>query len=724
MTHPIAGTLRCLVTIAILHVALGACAPRASTPIQAHENRQDWVDRRLHDLASQVTIYRDAYGVPHVHGPTDSSVVFGAAYARAEDEFHYMEQAIIKMTGRAAESSGADWLAWDIFVRRLEVERHSKEEYQSAPPDIRALCTAFADGLNYYLQTHPEVAPRLITRFEPWHALAGYRLFHLSGIGDATLEQIGESGVLDPFQGYLASTMWAISPRKSSSGNAMLFINPHIPLDAPYELSLHSKEGLEVSGQMAYGIGVLPISGHNGHIAWSITANEPDIADVYREQFDPADSRRYRHGQSWKETQRWQDSIKVRRDSDAPSSENLIEQTKFERTVHGPIFTTADGEKLALNVAKLAEGGLLEQFYGMSRAKNLDQFKAAIGPMNLPYNNILYAGKDGNIFYIYGGSIPKRDPRFDWKQPVDGSTLATDWQGFFSIDELPQLENPASGYLQNSNSSPFTTTDEENPDPNKYPAYMFRNENDTAIARRSRRLLKDADALTFDELSRLAFDTLWPSADADIRALKAEWQELKREAPEQAEPFAEPLTLLDQWDRRSRVDSVASAIYLTFFHLDAQDSEMPMLSRLQQALDHLRDHYGTWRTPHGSYSRLQRIDPVQGVDYDDARMSLPSPGLPFYSGAIFTFNTAGAGEAGRYYGQHGHSYVGVVELGDPVRARSVLAFGQSRDPASPHYFDQAPLYVEGRFKRALFDREEIRREATKAYHPGEAGGGG
>ncbi len=681
---------------------------------------------RLHALAETVTIYRDAYGVPHVQGPTDASVVFGATYARAEDEFHYMEQAYIKMLGRAAAVSGEDWLAWDRFLRRLQIEAHSEAEYHAAPADVRALCEAFADGMNYFLLTHPEVEPRLLSRFEPWYALAGYRLFHISGIGGETLEQIGEAGVLDGFTGYLASTMWAIGPKKSASGAPMLFINPHIPLDAPYEFSLHSDEGLNVSGQVAYGIGILPISGHNGATGWAVTANEPDIADVYREAFDPENPNRYRHGDRLLTVEQWRDRIDVRTAQGIRTDEQI-----FEKTHHGPLFESDGGQsdgspKLALKVAKLPEGGILEQFYAMSRATDLATFKAAIAPMSLTYNNIAYAGRDGHIFYVYGGAIPKRDPRFDWTKPVDGSDPATDWGPFMTLAELPQVEDPDAGYVQNSNSSPFFTTDDENPSVEDFPASMFRGERDTGIARRSRALLGGAATLSFEQLAELAFDTYLPMASDDVAALRDEWRALGAAHPDEAEVFEAPLEMLDTWDRRAAVDSVATALYLAFFHMDAEaSSPFPRLGRLKQAMDLLEGMFGDWRVPYGEINRLRRAtaqpaagEPVEGRD--SPSRDLASAGLPFYTGAIFTFNTETPEGSRRSYGRHGHSYVSIVSFGSSTRARSVLAYGQSRNPSSPHYFDQAPLYAAGKLREAWFDLPSIRQQAIRAYRPGSS----
>ncbi len=705
-------TLRLAIILSFLMVP-GSCAPYDS---ETRSVSQTGSDPRLdaHALAENVTIIRDEFGVPHVFGPTDASVVFGATYARAEDEFHYMEQAYIKLLGRAASVSGSDWLQWDIFLRKLEIEGHSRREYLKAPPEIKALCDAFAEGMNYFLKSRPDIKPKLITHFEPWYALVGYRLFHVSGIDGETQKQIGEPNILAAFSGYLASTMWAIGPSKSASGHPMLFINPHIPLDAPYEMSLHSDEGLNVSGQLAYGIGILPISGHNGDMGWSITANDPDINDVYEEKFVDNGSGSYQYGGQILTTTKWTEKIVIT----APDGIKHQEYV-FEKSRHGPLFDGPDGKRLALRVAKLSEGGILEQFFNMSMARNLPEFKRSIAPMNITYNNLIYAGRDGHIFYIYGGAIPIRNPELDWSKPVDGSNPQTDWRGFFSLADLPQVEDPESGYLQNSNSSPFFTTDDSNPVEADYPAYMFGSDRDTAIAKRSRQLIASEEEISLEQLSRFAFDTYLPTAAADIAELNAEWVQSSLDRKKAEPELKEALNILNDWNRRADAGSIGAALYVTMFHIRGDDPVYPTIGRLRKATALLEKYYGDWRIPYGRFNRLRRLGQNGKTREPVSQHDLPSPGTPFYMGAIMTFNTQTKDGSSKSYGDHGHSYVSAVEFAPKVKARSVMAYGQSRDPESAHYFDQARLYTQQKLKPAWFDEKDIKKSAIKSYHPGQ-----
>ncbi|MBO0953030.1 penicillin acylase family protein [Fibrella forsythiae] len=663
-------------------------------------------------LAGQVTIYRDTYGVPHVYAQSDAGAVFGATYARAEDEFAYMEQAYIKVLGRAAQVQGSAWLPWDRLVRQLEIETYSKQEYRAASPAIKALCEAFASAMNYYLAKHPQVKPQLLTHFEPWYALAGYRLFHLSSLDEFTTDYL-QLPSLHRFTGYLSSTMWAISPAKSTSGHAMLFINPHIPLDAPYEFHLHSEQGLDISGQVAYGIGLLPLSGHNQSMGFALTANKPDVSDLYRERFDAVDTLRYYYGGRYRQAQSWQDTVWVK------ETTGLVRQlVSFCKTKHGPVWTAKDGQRVALKIAKLEKGGILDQLYAMARATNLSEFKKAITPCNLLYNNILYAGADGHIFYVYGGAIPRRNPRYRWDRPVDGSVSATDWQGYHPLAELPQLLDPAKGYLQNSNSSPFFSTQTNRLNPKDFPPYMCQHERDTPIARRARHLLTSERQFRYSQLLEMAFDTYAEQADTTISGLLSEWKSWASELKNEAAHFQEPIDTLKAWNRTSTIQSVAASLYVGLLLVPEANGPYPQLRKLDQVLRLLKTNYGRWKVPYGEFIRLQRPQILPGMPtYSDKRTSLPSAGLPSRAGAIFTFNVEGPRQSTKLYGVHGHSFVSVTEFSQPVGSHSVLAFGQSRHPASTHYADQAPLYSSQKLKPAWFTLTDIKRHLEAVYTP-------
>ncbi len=683
-------------------------------------------------LARSVTIYRDTYGVPHIYGPTDASVTFGLAYAQAEDNFAHLEDNYIRALGRAAEVHGEEALADDQLTRALEIPRLAREEYERATPAMRALYDAYAAGLNLYLARHPEAKPQLLQRMEPWYPLALLRFKYYvgefvgyAGLNPGDLRVAVQETHREPPQG---SNAWAVSPARSAAGHAMLLINPHISFYGPaqyYEAHVHSDEGLNFSGVGRYGLPFLYM-GHNEALGWTHTDDYPDIGDLYVETFDdPSDPLAYRYGGGHRAAVRWTEEIRVRTAKGVEAR-----RFTFRKTHHGPIVSEHDGKPVAIRLAKLEEGGWLDQWYEMTRARSLAEFKTALRRGAIPYMNITYADREGNIFYVYNGSVPRRSPQFDWRRPVDGSDPRTEWQGYHSFDELPQLTNPATGFVQNCNSTPFATTTSGNPVAADFPAYMIGPEIDTPRARVSKRILTAQEKFTFEDWTRLATDTRILEADERIPELAGEWERLRQADAARAEPLAPLIAELRAWDRVSRIDSVAMTLFTEWRNRwdpsDPQKTPWDRIAAMEGVRQDLERDWGTWRVAWGEINRLQRTLWNGEEPLSDARPSLPVRGGPGWVGIVFNFyqqrggrRPAVAAGSKRHYGVSGNSYVAVVEFGPRVRARSVVYFGQSGDPRSPHYFDQGPLYARGEFKPAWFTLDEIKANLERAYHPGE-----
>jgi len=340
-------------------------------------------------LARSVTIYRDNFGVPHVYGPSDASCVFGFAYAQAEDNFWQIEDSYLRSIGRASEVYGDKTLNDDLLVRALEIPKLSQLEYERSTPRMRQLLEALADGFNFYLDRHPQVKPRLITRFEPWHplAFARYALYYLFLFEETGIEnkQIRDAA---HEQG---SNMWAIAQSKSATGHAMLFINPHQPFFGAgqwYEAHVHSDEGWNMSGASFFG-SLFPTIGHNEYLGWSHTVNEPDVLDVYEETFDnPNAPLDYRYGGQYRKAVEWTESIQVKKDS-----RMAARRFTLRKTHHGPVVGWRNGKGLAVKFARLEEGGQIEEWYEMTRARNLAEFRTAMSRLAVPMFNTIYADR-------------------------------------------------------------------------------------------------------------------------------------------------------------------------------------------------------------------------------------------------------------------------------------------------------------------------------------------
>jgi len=716
-------------------------------------------------------VFRDGYGVPHVFGPTDESVVFGAAWAQAEEDWPMVEENFLRASGRAAEVFGEEALLGDYLTLALEIPGLAEEEYARSSPRIRSLLDAYADGFNAWLAAHPEAPRRVPGEVQPWATLAllRYKYHELEFLGYAGLEEAWverllergwPSGAADreavtpavsgipqdaaqaglrfaeAFEGPggelpLGSNEWAVGPSKTVDGHALLLVNPHqrfFGVERYLEIHLHSDAGLVFSGLTRFGF-LLPYMGNNERLGWTFTDNYADIGDLYVERFDdPEDPLRYRYGGGDREAETWTKRVRV---NDPAGAVNRT--LRFWKTHHGPIVgLDDDGRPIAARLAKLVEGGWFTQLDAMIRSRTLEEFRTAFAALDVPYMNLMYADQAGNIWYVYSSAVPRRDPAIDWKRPVDGADPATEWDGYHDLEDLPQILNPPSGYLLNTNSSPFAAARDVPFQRSDFPPYMIGNEEDNPRARSSRRALEREERLSFDEFAALVWDTRLALADSLVPALADERDRLLS-APDEDLPAAlragssgrsdleEIVERLSAWDRRADVGSTATTLFVLGaerWFLDHMSSPGPpgpwsWSLALAETAERLRETWGGLDVRWGEINRLQRPLSNDPSAFSDSLPSLPIAGAPGFFGSVFTFQTEPLGSVGRRYGIHGNTFVKVIEFGPRVRGRSVLVFGQSGDPASPHYFDQAPLYAERSFKPAWITREEVDANAER-----------
>jgi penicillin amidase len=713
-------------------------------------------DEATEKLARSVTIYRDTFGVPHVYGRTDESVVFGLMYAQAEDNFWQLEEDQINRLGRAAEVYGNARLTGDLMTRLFETNRRAQDEYKRLSPQMRKLCDAYAAGINYYLEKHPEVRPRLINRFEPWSVLVtGAPALNSLGITQQEIRTLfkdlpapqnqspGESAEEGESIEDEGSNMWAVSPKKSASGHALLFLNPHVGFfggGQRYEAHLHSNQGLNISGFAMLGSPYI-WSGHNETLGWSHTNTGADSTDVFVETFDkPQSPLAYRYGNDYRNAVEWTDEILVK-------NQNVTETKRFtfRKTHHGYVVALRAGKSLAVKAASVeVNGRLFEQKWAMARARTLDEFKAAMAQRTLTGSNTIYADHRGNIFYIHGNAMPRRSTEFDWTKPVDGSDVKTEWNGYHELSELPQVINPSSGWIQNCNSTPFLSSSTGNPERSKFPVYMAP-DLDTPRAQRSRQILSSKPKFTFEEWTRLSLDTHLILAETLVPELVSILDKYRQSDAVKANKFAEPIAVLKSWDYDSRIDSVPTTLFMLYFEQlqrvnrernaqrtdDAPNAPMTLgeqlnkidaaakITAFERVLNDLQNDFGKWQIPWGEINRLQRIHSSGTLEkFDDAKLSFPVPGASGQAGSVFTFNTRREAGQKRRYGVSGNSYLAVIEFSPRVKRHSLLVFGQNADPKSPHFFDQADLYSAKQYKPAWFDLKEIKRNLKRSYQPG------
>ena len=692
--------------------------------------------------AQKVTIIRDDFGVPHIYAKTDADAVFGLLYAQAEDDFNRIERNYIWAIGRLAEIEGEQALYSDLRARLFMTIDEAKSSYHSAPGWLKELCDAWADGLNYYLETHTDVKPKLLTRFEPWMPMffsegsigGDIEQIPLEGIAafygrDSSLENVPESSTgVDETREPGGSNGFAISGKLTQSGNAMLLINPHTSFYFRGEVHVVSDEGLNAYGAVTWGQ-FFVYQGFNENTGWMHTSTYVDFIDEFVEDISQHGGKLvYRYGDELRPVEVSEVTLKYK-DGD------MMSERSFEmyHTHHGPVTHTLDGKWVSTKI-NWDPVNALQQSYIRTKQSGHDGFRKMMDIRTNSSNNTVYADSDGNIAYYHGNFVPRRDTQFDFSKPVDGSNPATDWQGLHGVDETITLLNPENGWIQNCNATPFSASAGFSPKRDDYPVYMAP-EDESFRGIHAVRVLSGQSGLTLDKLIEIAYDPYLPGFEYLVPGLVAAFDE----SGERYADLAPAIDVLRDWDLRVSTDSVAMSLahfYATRYReqganpkeLNGMDlinyfgTGSPHDERLQifaAAVASLEAGFGRWDTPWGAINRFQRITGDIEQPFDDNAPSLPVGMASGKWGALASFGAKSYKGSKRIYGTSGNSFVAVVEFGDRLKAKSMLAGGQSGHSGSPHFYDQAQRYVDREFKDVAYYREDVERRATRTYHPGE-----
>lgn len=690
--------------------------------------------------SESITIIRDKWGVPHVFGKSDADAVFGLIYAQCEDDFNRVEMNYVTAMGRMAEIEGESSLMSDLRMHLFIDTTKAAAIYLESPEWMKKLLVAFADGANHYLRTHPETKPKLITEFKPWMPLMfsegsiggdieTISLKELAAFYDQNNEVALVAEEVKPWeQEPTGSNGFAIAPAKSASGHALFMINPHTSFYFRPEVHVVSEEGLNAYGAVTWGQ-FFVYQGFNEHCGWMHTSSRADAIDEYEEVIlKQGDNLFYKYGDELRPVTSEKIKLAYKTAEGMTSREFTIYKTH-----HGPVIADRNDKWITISLMNEPLKALTQSF-SRTKADGYEAFNKSMQLQTNSSNNTVYADDKGNIAYYHGNFIPKRDPRFDWEKPVDGSNPATDWKGLHPVEECIHVLNPDNGWIQNCNSTPFTVSGDQSPKKENYPPYMAPDdENFRGI--HAIRVLGDSSNITLDKLIASAYDSYLPAFEKLIPALLKAYDQAGRNKKD----LVEPMQVLREWNYRFGEESVATSVAIywaqalrkkvsdqlpnrydpigTVNYLIDKTSDKQKIEALENAIAVLQSDFASWKTGWGQINRFQRLTGNIVETFDDEQPSFPVAFTSSAWGSLAAYGSKTYPGTVKWYGTSGNSFVAAVEFGEKIKAKSILAGGVSGDPTSPHFNDQGEMYSKGMFKDVLFYKEDIEANAEKTYHP-------
>ena len=702
--------------------------------------------------AAGITIVRDDWGVPHIYGKTDADAVFGMIYAQAEDDFNRIETNYLVSLGRLAEAEGEKELWRDLRQHLFSDAADLKRQYEITEPWLKTLCTAWASGLNYYLHMHPETKPRVLTQFEPWMALSfsegsiggdieDVSLRELRAFYDSTAAAPKVATVsvdverrrerIAPMNEPTGSNGFAIAPQNTANKHALLLINPHTSFFFREEAQMVSEEGLNAYGAATWGQFFI-YQGFNDKAGWMHTSSGADVIDEYAEVVTPKDGGYvYTFSGSERPLTARKVTLQVKGDAGMTTREFTVYATQ-----HGPVVRKADGKWISVALMQEPVKALTQSFM-RTKAKNYKEFRATMELHTNSSNNTVFADHEGNIAYFHANRVPKRNPAFDWDKPVDGSTAATLHQGVHSLDESPNVLNPATGWIQNTNNWPYSVSGSASPKRAAYPNYMERyTENPRGV--HAIRVLDGRKDFTLESLRDAAYDSYLPAFADLVPLVVSAYDGLPMTDPLRAK-LGEQVSTFRTWDYRWGAQSVPTTLAVWWgqemvraSRADAESEDLSVyeymakkltpqqkLEMLAAASDTLTANFGSWKTVWGDVNRFQRRTGDIVQPFSDAAPSIAVPFASAQWGSLASFGARTWPGTRKLYGTSGNSFVAVVEFGDSVRARAVTAGGVNGNPGSKHFNDQGERYAAGALRDVYFYRTQLTGHTERSYQPGK-----
>jgi acyl-homoserine-lactone acylase len=696
--------------------------------------------------ARDVTITRDNWGIAHVHGKTDADAVFGMEYAQAQDDFHRVEMNYIDALGILAKSEGGSAIYEDLRMKLFVDPPALKAKYAASPVWLKQLMNAFADGLNFYLYKHPEVKPLVITHFEPWMALAFSegsiggdiyqvnvpRLAAFYGHDHEALPEKSSAVVYDPVSEPSGSNGIAIGPSNTVDHHALLYINPHVTFYFRAELQMSSDQGLDSYGAVTWGQFFI-YQGFNRTAGWMHTSSGVENVEQFLETVSQKNGRYYYlYGKQ-------ELPMKERRITvDYKTASGMAHKTfTAYYTQHGPVIGRIGDKWVSINLMQRPRRALIQDFSRM-KAKDYAAFQQTMRMHTNSSNNTIFADSEGHIAYWHSDWIPRRSDAFDWTKPVDGSNPATAYHGLLTLEETPHLLDPHDGWLYNSNNWPWSAAGPDSPKRKDFPQYVDHGTEESARGYHALRLFENHRGWTPASLTAAGFDSYLPAFATMIPALVNAYDAAPSSDPLKSK-LERQIGVLRNWNYRWGADSVATSLAVFWgtdiFHdvfasaraenMSPEDyvvqraTRAQLLDSLAAASDKLAADFGSWETPWGKINRFQRLDDsIEHPHFDDAKPSIPVPFTSSIWGSLAAYGSRAYPNTKRWYGTVGNSFVCVIDFGPRIRAWAVSTGGESGNPASPHFSDQAERYATGNLRRVYFYSSDLKGHIEREYHPG------
>jgi acyl-homoserine lactone acylase PvdQ len=633
----------------------------------------------------------------------------------------------------------------DLLIRLVIDSADAVNDYNNAPDWLKKILNAYAGGINYFLYKNPNVKPVLLNRFLPWYPLlwtdgsigaistAGISVEELKSFYSGSDEALTKKEFKE--EDPTGSNGFAFSPKITENGSAILYINPHVTFYFRPEVHMISEEGLNAYGAVTWGQPFI-YQGFNEHCGWMHTSSQADISDAYIVKLIKRDNGlfyEYDGGERSVSNKTIYIKYKTASGFETKNFNSLF-------THHGPIIAKRDGKYLSLRHNNRDTKGFMQSWL-RTKAKSFNDFKKTMDMGANPSNNTVYADAEGNIAYWHGNFLPRRDPTYDWSKPVDGSTSATAWQGYHTVDESVHIYNPQNGWLQNCNSTPFTVAGKYSPKKADYAAYLAPDgENFRGI--NAVRVLDEEKKYNLDKVIKAGYDTRLSAFEVLVPALINAFykKDFTNYLIADFKEIEKAITILKKWDYRCDENSVATTLAVEwgqkllplmgeikykgnqvevakYFAANAEADELinPMLAVIKE----LKTNFGKWQVAWGEINRFQRISNEIEYKFDDSKPSLPDGFASATWGMLPSYSSSTYPGTKKRYGYHGNSFICAVEFGKKVKAKSLLAGGESGNTNSKHFFDQGLMYSKGKFKDVLFYKEDVLKHVVRKYHPGD-----